>query len=132
MNSKTIDDFFPSEWLKADDIPDNKFLVLTIKSLEWEEIGFDKEVKPVMTFNEINKKIVINKTNGKTLESLYGKLIENFINKKIILQKQPVEYKGTTTLGVRIRPEIPQNINRIEPDRDDQINMALGEAEVPE
>jgi hypothetical protein len=124
MSVQSINEFFPSQWLKGDDIPDGEYLVLTIKSLDWEAIGFEKEFKPVMVFDETSKKLVLNKTNGKVLESLFGKNIADFIGKKISLCKKPVEFQGNTTMAIRILPEAPKST--------EQINEALGEAEEPE
>jgi hypothetical protein len=123
MSTKSISDFFPSPWLRADSIPDASDLVLTIKSLDWEMIGSEKESKPVMTFHETSKKLVLNKTNGNILASLFGKNIIDFIGKKISLYKTPVEFQGKSILGVRIRPESPKNF--------EEIKQVLGDAEAP-
>jgi hypothetical protein len=131
MSTLSINDFFPSPWLKADDIPDDEDLVFTVQSLDWEAIGFEKESKPVMTFNETSKKLVLNKTNGKTLESLFGKNVTNFFGKKISLYKKLVEFQGKASMGVRIRPEAPNNAVESEPATEEQINLVLGQAEAP-
>ena len=131
MASLTIGEFFPTHWLKADEIPDDEDLVLTIQSLDWETIGFDKETKPVMLFEETNKKLVLNKTNGKTLESLFGKNIADLIGKKISLYKTQVEFQGIPTMSVRIRLKVPNGVVESEPPTEEQINLALGDAEVP-
>ena len=66
---QNINDFFPSNYLKAADLGD-KERVLTIKSLEGEH--FENGEKPVLSFNETEKRLILNRTNANAVAQLYG------------------------------------------------------------
>ena len=56
---------FPSKYLRADDL-NGATVTATIAKIELEEIA-DDEVKPVLSFQGREKKLVLNKTNGAVL-----------------------------------------------------------------
>jgi hypothetical protein len=68
-----LSEVFPSAYLKADEIPEEG-MVLTISEVEIKELGqgSDKQVKPVITFEEVEKQLVCNKTNAGTIVKLTG------------------------------------------------------------
>lgn len=87
-------------------------MVLTIKELKPEEIvgtAGKKENGFVCHFAEANvKPMILNKTNCKIIEKVYGSpFIEDWIGKKIQLYSTPVSAFGTTTDALRIRTQIP-------------------------
>jgi hypothetical protein len=99
----TLDDLFPSRFLKAVDLPDEGDLILTIASVETQEIGPDRESRPVVGFNEVVKTLVLNKTNATTISDLYGKIIAGWVGKKIDLYSTEVAFQGKTQLCIRVR-----------------------------
>lgn len=104
----TYNDYFPSRWIKADDIPENKNLVLTVEDVNFEPVGQDKEMRLVLHFAEREQGLVLNKTNAQMLEQLFGHNPNNAIGKRIALMAVPVTYAGKTMMGIRISPQLPK------------------------
>jgi hypothetical protein len=105
-----INDMFPSNWLKAGDIPEDENLVLTIKSVEIEEVGQgdDKEQKPVCYFEETEKGLVLNKTNATAVAEQHGPDTREWTGKRIALFATEVDFKGKSTLAIRVRLRAPK------------------------
>jgi len=101
-NNLTINDLYPSRFLKVEDIGDDD-LILTIDSIEIMQLGDSNEEKPVLYFREIKKGLVLNVTNGKTIAKNFGDKVAGWIDKRISLYKTEVEFAGRTQLGIRIR-----------------------------
>lgn len=84
--------------------------VLTIKKVEGGQLsnGTKKSKKPMLYFEEGETPMAINKTNGKTIASLFGNDTAEWIGKKIEV------YPTTTTFGkdtvdcIRVRPAVPK------------------------
>jgi len=103
----TIDELFPSPYLKHDDIGDQD-MALTISNYDFEAIGVDQpEMKGVLYFEETDKKLVLNKTNAGTISEIYGKEITQWVGKPIALYKTEVSFAGRTVWGVRVRKNPP-------------------------
>ena len=100
------DDIYKNRWIKADDIGDED-LILTIKDVNAEEVGADKEMKLVLTFKDQEKGLALNKTNAENLKDRFGATPNDWIGKKIALYTTEVDYAGKTTLAVRIRKKTP-------------------------
>ena len=62
---------FPSRWLKAADLEPHGETV-TILKVTMEEIGEERERKPIMTFDETDKELVVNVTNWNSIAELTG------------------------------------------------------------
>lgn len=69
-------------------------VVLTIKSVQVEAIGQDKEEKPTLAFMESNKKLVLNATRVSQLEGIFGE--EDLVGKRIQVVAKDVEVRGRT------------------------------------
>jgi len=100
-----IDVLFPSPWLKAGDL--NGDTVLTIQRVNVEPVGMNKDEKLVLYFNEVEKSLIMNKTNSTTVKGLYGAIPRNWIGKKITLFPTDVSFRGEMVEAVRIRPRVP-------------------------
>jgi hypothetical protein len=103
------EDFFKANYFKAIEYLPNEGaeMNVTISSLEREEVGKTKEVKPVLHFsNGDPKPLILNRTNWNTLRHPFGPPA-NWKGHDIILFSKIVEYGGEPTLGTRIR--IPKN-----------------------
>src|SRR3990167_3481787 len=104
----TIDDLFPSKYLRAADIAHEP--VVTIKGVSKENMKNQEgkeETKPVLYFNELEKGIVLNKTNANTVKSMYGEVIEEWVGKRIQLCSVMVEAFGDRQPAIRVREEKP-------------------------
>jgi hypothetical protein len=103
---------YGKDYVGAWDIPDGKDVTLTITAVKGGEltsIGGRKSKKPLLSFKGTEKKLALNATNGKTIASMYGKFVEEWVGKKIAI------YKSTTRSPegdgevdcVRVRPRVP-------------------------
>lgn len=100
-----INSAFPSKYLKADtDITED--VMATIRSVKIESIGqgAKTEQKPVVYFNELDKGLVLNKTNAKMIAKLAkSDDTDDWKGVKVRLIATEVEYQGELTMGIRVR-----------------------------
>lgn len=96
-----IDSAYPSKNLKASDFPSPA--LLTIQGCEIQEIGRDKEKKPVLLFAEKEQGMVLNKTNMSVLKKLYGTETDNWGGKKIVAYATETEFGGQMVECIRLR-----------------------------
>lgn len=96
-------DVFPSKYLKADDL--NGDTLVTIKSVTKETMkgksGAD-ETKPVMHFDEMQKGLVLNKTNWAAIAKLYGDESDDWKGQTITLTVKEVDSFGDVVSAVRV------------------------------
>ena len=104
-----FDDVYPSNYLKASDCEDGD-LVLTIEAVRTETLGQgkDAELKPVASFHETEKTFVVNKTNWKTIEKLYGPDSDDWVGKKIALFATEVPFGQEMVMAIRVRLKAPK------------------------
>jgi hypothetical protein len=67
-----------------------------------------KSKKPMLKFVGKEKKLAINKTNGKTIASLYGTDADSWAGQWITLYPTTTEFGGETVDCIRVRPHVPQ------------------------
>jgi hypothetical protein len=104
------EDFFASNFFKASEYLPNEGSEMTviISSLEREEVGKNKEVKPALHFTDGRPKpLILNRTNWNAVRNQFGPPA-NWKGHEIILYSKMVEFGGEITLGTRIR--IPKNL----------------------
>lgn len=94
--------YFVSPFLKGADFEGEEARVLTIKSVDEEEVGKEREQKVVVHFREEEKGWVLNKTNWRVIEKHYGDTAE-WPGKRIELFGAWVEYAGELQMGIRVR-----------------------------
>lgn len=105
-----LQDFFPSKYLKAQDLPEDEDLTLTIEKFADEIVGQGAEAssKPAIFFKEIpDKPLILNRTNATTIVNLYGSDPYKWQGKKIALFVTEVTYGGKVMLGIRVRIRKP-------------------------
>ena len=103
---------FDSRWLYAHDL-NGKDVTLTISKVEKGELlnqDQKTEHKPVLSFVEpkSNKRLVLNKTNAKTVATLYGNSVSGWVGKRITLYPTTTRAFGQTVDCIRIRPQVPK------------------------
>lgn len=99
-----LSEVFKSDYLKAEDIPEEG-MVLTISGVEIKELGQgkDKETKPVLSFKEIEKSLVCNKTNCNTVHKLTGSDdTDDWVGHKVRLLSMEVQFKDELVPAIRI------------------------------
>ncbi len=94
------DKFFPSTWLKAEDIGDKKQIV-TIKDVREEKVGDDNKL--VVGFKELDKTLVLNRTNYDRIKSELGSETDHWIQKKVELYTITTNFKGQDVQAVRLK-----------------------------
>ena len=101
MSSKdpTVDEMFPSRFLKATDLP-RKGMVLTIDALEQEDLN--GEEKWVMFFVEEEKGLVLNKTNANAVADELGRKTSEWSGHKVHLRKEKVDFQGRRVDAIRL------------------------------
>lgn len=104
----SINDAFPSDFLKVEDLQ-GKNVVVTIASAKIEEIGQgqNRERKIIVALVGKQKRFVCNKTNAKTIASLYGAEIDGWANQRIILTPREVEFQGSMVWAIRVSLQKP-------------------------
>ncbi len=101
-----LSELYPSRYLKSDDL-DGKEKTLTIKNIRMEEMGQEKEEKPVVSFSNTDKELVLNKTNGLVVASLYGEDTDAWIGKHITIYPTRVPFGGKLVDSIRVRERVP-------------------------
>lgn len=97
-------DSLPSQWLKAVDF--EKPALLTIRRFSVETMGDDK--RPVVWFDEVEKGLGLNITNGNTIEEITGTADPaRWVGHKVVLYKTQTDFKGTRTDCIRVRAPKP-------------------------
>ena len=101
----SLDDVFTSNTLKASDLGDSE-VTLTIKGYEVKK--FDDGAKPIIHFEETDKALVCNLTNGKRIaNNLKTKDFDGWVGKEITLYSEKVEFKGDMVDAIRVKIEQP-------------------------
>ena len=98
----TVSDAFPSNWLRAADL-NNRTIKVTIDKVVFEEIGQNKDKKPVMYFEKVQKGLILNKTNATTIGAVYGQEFEGWTGKEIELFSMSVPFQGQNVPAIRVR-----------------------------
>jgi hypothetical protein len=102
-----LNDMFPSTSLKSADFEDGGEMNLTISKVEIRDLGQQdtKEMKPCLAFLEVDKSLVLNKTNANIIATMYGdKNIDTaWIGKKITLHVEMTTFQGKPTPGIRVK-----------------------------
>ena len=102
-------DIYPSRWLKAADLPQGGE-TLTIERVTEEAIGKDRERKPVATFENYDKELVINPTNWDSIVELTGQAdSDDWPGHRVRLVRLQVQFGRETVEAIRIRPVIQRS-----------------------
>ncbi len=98
----TVSEAFPSNYLKAVDL-DNRTVKVVIDKVVFEEIGQNRDNKPILTFAGAKKGLVLNKTNALAIAATYGEEMEGWTGKEIELFSQMVPFQGQNVPAIRVR-----------------------------
>ena len=96
-----IGDLFPSKYLKASDLAGHE-VELTIKGITVEDVG-DGDERPVVSFADTRKGIVLNRTNANSIAKQYGEETDAWLGKAITIYPAETEFKGETVACIRVR-----------------------------
>lgn len=102
-----------SKYLKYQEL-DGQEWVVTIARVAQEVLEKDgkKEKKWVLYFQELDKGLALNATNGKTLVKILGTdEMNDWTGKRITLYvKDDIEFGGELVSGIRVRPKLPMAV----------------------
>lgn len=142
--NESLRKYFDSPYMGAYSINDGAEPIVTIASVQFGKItleGGRKEEHVLLSFREKSvdgmcevKPLVLNATNQKTLEKMYGKGADALIDKRIQFYIDPAvrAVGGGTTEGVRIRPFIPRAAVQVPPCADCQSVVVPPEGKTAE
>lgn len=98
-----IDAAFPSKYMKASDLPDETAVPFVIDEVRMEEIGREKQVKPVIYFKEQDKGFVANKTNCNTIAKALGSRdTDDWVGQTIKLYSTEVQFGDEMVESIRV------------------------------
>lgn len=95
-----------SDFLKAEDIGTN-FWTVTIREIGMKDFD-DGTRKLFVAFVELDKSLVLNKTNADMIGELFGKDTDGWVNHQIMLMTMPVDYQGKKVQAIRVRAPAQQ------------------------
>ena len=105
-----IDNAFPSRYMKASDLPEETIVPFTISEVKMEEIGRDKQTKPVIYFEGQDKPMVANKTNCNTIAKMLGSRdTEDWVGKTIRLYSTEVQFGDEMVESIRVSIKAAKN-----------------------
>jgi hypothetical protein len=103
-----LSDLKSSKFLKRDDV--GQGALVTIRSLSQMNVakeGADPEMKTVLHFDELDKPLVLNSTNGQIIAQITrceNDIERGWIGHKVVLYDDPnVSFSGKLVGGIRIR-----------------------------
>lgn len=102
---------FSYKYTGAYELQPGETKILTIQKIGREEVmntTGQKEMCTVAYFKESSKPMVLNKTNCKTIEKLYGPYLEDWSGKRIIIESRKVKAFGDEVDALRVKKCIPE------------------------
>src|SRR5678815_4392698 len=103
MNVRSM---FPSKFVAAHDLCGQDVNV-TIAGIKVEGVGTDEEQRPVLYFQGMTKGMVLNRTNARRIEQLYGAETESWVGRPVTLYPSETEFGGDTVPCIRVRQVAP-------------------------
>jgi hypothetical protein len=119
-----INQAFPSKYIKASDLKDQTHVV-KIADVKIEEVGQNKETKPVAYFEGKAKGMVLNKTNSRKIASLAGSPeTEDWVGVEVAIYPTETEFGGESVECIRIKA--PKGTRTVTPDA-----AAVADSDIP-
>jgi hypothetical protein len=101
---------FPSKYLKAADLHDKHVQAVMSHVLLEELVNKDgAELCPILYFNGVQKGMVLNKTNAKTIAAAYGDETDAWAGKPIVLFPAMVSWGAETVEAIRMKVPPPRH-----------------------
>jgi hypothetical protein len=93
---------FPSRFVQASDLKPEGATVV-IDKVRMTEIGSDKKEKPVVTFKNASKGLVLNRVNNDAIAELFGDDDRDWHGERICLYPTTTTFGGKTVPCIRVR-----------------------------
>ncbi len=104
MNVRSM---FPSKYVAAGDLAGHDVSVV-IAAIKIEKVGSDDEQRPVVYFQGMTKGMVLNRTNARRIEQLYGGETDAWLGRPITIYPSETDFAGESVPCIRVRLESPQ------------------------
>lgn len=91
----------PAPHLEAADF--TKDTTVTIKAVDFAEVGNEQVTKGVIFFEEFKRGMVLNRTNLKRIIGHHGNETDGWVGKKITLYTSETDFGGKTVECIRVR-----------------------------
>lgn len=111
---------FPSKYLKASDIPDDRPVTVTLDYVKIENVaGNDNpdDEKPVLYFQGKTKGMVLNKTNSGIISDAFGDETDDWSGKTVQLTCSEVLFQGKMVPCLRVKIPRPGTTGQPNGDR---------------
>jgi hypothetical protein len=106
-----INDLYPGGFIKAADVKDGP-LTLTIDKVTQQEMRNTGDIKPVLSFTNESRELILNVTNCKAIAEIFGNHTSNWAGCMIELYGDTTEYSGSRVPCLRVRrasgAEVPE------------------------
>lgn len=108
-------------------LPNGQDLTVTIRSVGREIVIGDGGKKEECTVAQLmnSKPMILNRTNCKTIERMYGPYLEDWSGKSITVYESAVKVAGEMVACLRIRKEVPNIQKVLHPITPQQFDKAL-------
>ena len=97
-----ISQAFPSDYIKSSDLNGREVRVV-IEKVKIEEVGREKEERPVIYFEGKEKGMVLNKTNANAIATAFGDDTDDWTGGEVILYAAMTEFQGKSVEGLRVK-----------------------------
>lgn len=97
-----ISELHPSKYVAEADLG-GKPRVMVMRDLGFEEVGQNKDRKPVLYFEKAQKGLVLNKTNTNKIAGIYGADTDDWMGHPIELYPSETDFQGETVPCIRVR-----------------------------
>ncbi len=110
-----INKAFPSKYLSAPDLNDTEVTV-TMGEVRFEEVGSDKEHKPILYFQGKTKGLVLNKTNARKITEITGSgITEEWVGQQIRLYPTETTFGADIVECIRVKAVAKPKMQRMTP-----------------
>jgi hypothetical protein len=114
---------FDREYIGSWDLG-NRDVTVTITRVEAKKLRNQKgeNLKPVVWFDGKEKGFVCNKTNAKTIATLYGNDTEKWLGKRVTLYVTTTSIGGETMDCIRVRPTVAIGATKLQQVREPGVD----------
>ena len=99
-------DLCPPPHLCAEDL-EGQEQVVTIKDVDFEKVGEEREEKGVIFYREHKRGMVLNRTNLLRIIALHGDETDDWKGKRITLYPSEADFGGRTVPCIRVKEQVP-------------------------
>ncbi len=107
-----VNEMFPSKFLNAADLRGQAVNLIMAQTVR-EEVGGDKDLKPVLYFNGTEKGMVLNRTNADAIGQMYGNDTDGWVGKPLTIIPAQTDLRGKIVPCIRVQLATPNAVGAI-------------------